>query len=125
MYVCVIGGDFFLDEKIPRNAKGQGYVAVTDTSLLWKESTTADVFTYQGLTSCMEPDQTWTIMGSMWHTHTRVCVCVYSYIYTCTFPAVALGVHLSIHCVYFYLLLLLLLYLLLSPPPPPPPPTPG
>ena len=62
-----IGGDFFLDEKIPRNAKGQGYVAVTDTSLLWKESTTADVFTYQGLTSCMEPDQTWTIMGSMWH----------------------------------------------------------
>ncbi len=38
-----IGGDFFLDEKIPRNAKGQGYVAVTDTSLLWKESTTADV----------------------------------------------------------------------------------
>ena len=62
-----IGGDFFLDEKIPRNAKEQGYVAVTNTSLLWKESTTADVFTYQGLTSCMEPDQTWTIMGSMWH----------------------------------------------------------
>ena len=51
-----IGGDFFLDETIPRNAKGQGYV-------VWKESTTADVFTYQGLTSCMEPDQTWTNFG--------------------------------------------------------------
>ena len=40
---------------------------MAEASLLWKESTTADVFTYQGLTSCMEPDQTLTIMGSMWH----------------------------------------------------------
>ena len=62
-----VGCDFFLDEKIPRDASGKGYVAVTETSLLWKESTTAEVFTYQGLTSCMEPDQTWTIMGSAWH----------------------------------------------------------
>ena len=42
-------------------------VVVTATSLLWRESTTAEVFTYQGLTSCTKPDQTWTIMGSMWH----------------------------------------------------------
>jgi hypothetical protein len=61
-----IGCDFFLDERIPRDARGHGYVAVTETSLLWKECAT-DVFTYQGLTSCLEPDQTWTVMGSVWH----------------------------------------------------------
>ena len=42
-----IGCDFFLDERIPRDARGQGYVAVTETSLLWKECATADIFTYQ------------------------------------------------------------------------------
>lgn len=62
-----MGRDFFLDEKIPRDVNGKGYVGVTETSVLWKESETAKLFTYQGLTSCMEPDQTWTIMGSMWH----------------------------------------------------------
>lgn len=62
-----VGRDFFLDEKIPRDVNGKGYVGVTETSVLWKESETAKLFTYQGLTSCMEPDQTWTIMGSMWH----------------------------------------------------------
>ena len=66
-----IGCDFFLDERIPRDARGQGYVAVTETSLLWKECATADVFTYQGLTSCLEPDQTWTVMGSVWHSLRR------------------------------------------------------
>ena len=62
-----VGYDFFLDERIPRDANGQGNVVVTETSLLWRESTTAEVFTYQGLTSCTKPYQTWTIIGSMWH----------------------------------------------------------
>ena len=45
-----VGRDLFLDEKLPRGAGGQGYVAVTETSIVWKESRAAEVFTYQGLT---------------------------------------------------------------------------
>ena len=62
-----VGRDLFLDEKLPRGAGGQGYVAVTETSIVWKESRAAEVFTYQGLTSCMEPGEIWTIAGSIWH----------------------------------------------------------
>jgi hypothetical protein len=62
-----VGRDLFLDDKLPRGAGGQGYVAVTETSIVWKESRAAEVFTYQGLTSCMEPGEMWTIAGSIWH----------------------------------------------------------
>ena len=62
----LVGRDFFLDESIPRNANGDGYVAVTELSMPWKETKGAEVTTYQGVTSCMEPDQQWMIMGSTW-----------------------------------------------------------
>ena len=67
-----LGQDFFLDERIPRSGNGSGYVAVTETSIVWRESESAELFTYQGLTSCMEPGETWTITGSVWH-HLRKC----------------------------------------------------
>ena len=63
----LVGRDFFLDESIPRNENGDGYVVVTDLSIPWKESKDAEVMTYQGLTSCMEPEQQWMIMGSTWN----------------------------------------------------------
>ena len=62
-----VGRDLFLNEKLPRGVGGQGYVAVTETSIVWKESRSADLFTYQGLTSCMEPGEMWTVAGSIWH----------------------------------------------------------
>ena len=63
----LVGRDFFLDESIPRNTNGDGYVVVTELSIPWKESKDAEVTTYQGLTSCMEPEQQWMIMGSTWN----------------------------------------------------------
>jgi hypothetical protein len=33
-----VGRDFFLDEKIPRHASGQGYVRVVEHSVRWKET---------------------------------------------------------------------------------------
>ena len=52
-----VGKDFFLDEKIPRHESGQGYVRVVEQSIMWRETETAKVFTYQGLTTCTELDK--------------------------------------------------------------------
>ena len=49
-----VGKDFFLDEEIPRHESGQGYVRVVEKSIMWRETETAKVFTYQGLTTCTE-----------------------------------------------------------------------
>jgi hypothetical protein len=49
-----VGKDLFLDEKIPRHESGQGYVRVVEKSIMWRETETAKVFTYQGLTTCTE-----------------------------------------------------------------------
>ncbi len=35
--------------------------------LLWRETETAKVFTYQGLTTCTELDKSWTIMSSTYN----------------------------------------------------------
>ena len=60
-----VGKDFFLDEKIPRHESGQGYVRVVEQSIMWRETETAKVFTYQGLTTCTELDKSWTVMSSI------------------------------------------------------------
>ena len=65
-----VGRDFFLDEKIPRHASGQGYVRVVEHSVRWKETAAAKIFTYQGLTTCTEVDKSWTIMSSA-YSHVR------------------------------------------------------
>jgi hypothetical protein len=52
-----VGKDFFLDEKIPRHESGQGYVRVVEQSIMWKETETCKIFTYQGLTTCTELDK--------------------------------------------------------------------
>jgi len=49
-----VGKDLFLDEKIPRRESGQGYVRVVEKSIMWRETETVKVFTYQGLTTCTE-----------------------------------------------------------------------
>jgi len=36
------------DEKIPRHESGQGYVRVVEKSIMWRETETNKVFTYQG-----------------------------------------------------------------------------
>jgi hypothetical protein len=65
-----VGRDFFLDEKIPRHASGQGYVRVVEHSVRWKETAAAKIFTYQGSTTCTEVDKSWTIMSSA-YSHLR------------------------------------------------------
>jgi len=62
-----VGKDLFLDEKIPRHESGQGYVRVLEKSIMWRETETAKVFTYQGLTTCTELDKNWTIMSSIYN----------------------------------------------------------
>jgi hypothetical protein len=62
-----VGKDFFLDEKIPRHESGQGYVRVVEQSIMWRETETAKVFTYPGLTTCTELDKSWTVMSSIYN----------------------------------------------------------
>jgi hypothetical protein len=57
--------DFFLDEKIPRHESGQGYVKVLEHSVMWKETVASKIFTYQGLTTCTEVENGWTVMSSV------------------------------------------------------------
>jgi hypothetical protein len=46
---------------------GQGYVRVVEQSIMWRETETSKVFTYQGLTTCTELDKSWTIMSSIYN----------------------------------------------------------
>jgi hypothetical protein len=69
-----VGKDFFLGEKIPRHELGQGYVRVIEHSIMWRETETAKVFTYQGLTTCTELDKSWTVMSSIYN-HLRQAMC--------------------------------------------------
>jgi hypothetical protein len=62
-----VGRDFFLDEKIPRHESGQGYVKVLDHSVTWKETADSKIFTYQGLTTCTEVENGWTVMISVYN----------------------------------------------------------
>ena len=36
-------------------------------AIMWRETETAKVFTYQGLTTCTELDKSWTIMSSTYN----------------------------------------------------------
>ena len=62
-----VGQDLFLDEELPKPASRQGYVSVTETSLIWKSSSNSQIFTYQGLTTNMDLEHGWTVMSSIWH----------------------------------------------------------
>ena len=62
-----VGRDFFLDEKIPRHESGQGYVKVLEHSIMWKETAASKIFTYQGLTTCTEVENGWTVMSSVYN----------------------------------------------------------
>ena len=65
--LVMLVGRLFLDEKIPRHESGQGYVRVLEKSMMWRETETSKVFTYQGLTTCTELDKSWTIMSSTYN----------------------------------------------------------
>ena len=52
---------------IPRHESGQGYVRVVEKSIMWRETETAKVFTYQGLRTYTELDKSWTIMSSIYN----------------------------------------------------------
>jgi hypothetical protein len=65
-----VGRDLFLDERIPRDESGQGYVRVVEHSVMWKETAASKIFTYQGSTTCTEVDKSWTIMSSV-YSHLR------------------------------------------------------
>ncbi len=62
-----VGRDFFLDDKIPRHESGQGYVKVLEHSVMWKETAASKIFTYQGLTTCTEVENGWTVMSSVYN----------------------------------------------------------
>ena len=62
-----VGRDLFFDEKIPRHESGQGYVRVVEHSVMWKEMAASNIFTYQGLKTSTEVDESWTIMSSVYN----------------------------------------------------------
>jgi len=61
-----IGEDLFFDEPIPRHESKQGYVSVTEKSLMWKKRGST-IFTVQGLTSNRSGERGWTITSSAWN----------------------------------------------------------
>ena len=40
---------------------------VVEHSVMWKETAASKIFTYQGSTTCMEVDKSWTIMSSVYN----------------------------------------------------------
>jgi len=42
-------------------------VRVVEQSIMWRETETSKVFTYQGLMTCTELDKSWTVMSSIYN----------------------------------------------------------
>jgi len=58
-----IGKDWFLHQEIPAG----GFVRILDSSQVWEERVDETrIITTEGLTTCLDPGQGWTITGGGW-----------------------------------------------------------
>ena len=51
---ATVGKHFLINEPIPRSENGQGYLRVTRSSLWWQQREFPNVWTSEGLTTCVE-----------------------------------------------------------------------
>jgi hypothetical protein len=68
---ATIGKHFLFHEVIPKAANGLGYLRVTTKSLWWQHEHFPNVWTSEGLTTCMENGYQWTINSTTWN-HLRM-----------------------------------------------------
>jgi hypothetical protein len=68
---ATVGQHFLFHEPIPKAANGSGYLRVTTKSLWWQHEQFPNVWTSEGLTTCMENGYQWTINITMWN-HLRM-----------------------------------------------------
>ena len=68
---ATIGEHFLFHEVIPKAANGIGYLRVTTKSLWWQHEHFPNVWTSEGLTTCMENGYQWTINSTAWN-HLRM-----------------------------------------------------
>jgi len=68
---ATVGKHFLFHEEIPKAANGLGYLRVTKKSLWWKHEHFPNVWTSEGLTTCMENGYQWTINSTTWN-HLRM-----------------------------------------------------
>jgi len=60
----VIGKNWFLDQEIPAG----GFVRIQDSSQVWEERVDeTGIITTEGLTTCLDPGQGWTITSGGWN----------------------------------------------------------
>jgi hypothetical protein len=64
---ATIGKHFLFHEVIPKAANGIGYLRVTTKSLWWQHEHFPNVWTSEGLTTCMENGYQWTINSTAWN----------------------------------------------------------
>ncbi len=68
---ATVGKHFLFHEEIPKAANGLGYLRVTTKSLWWQHEHFPNVWTSEGLTTCMENGYQWTINSTTWN-HLRM-----------------------------------------------------
>ena len=68
---ATIGKHFLFHGVIPKAANGLGYLRVTTKSLWWQHEHFPNVWTSEGLTTCMENGYQWTINSTTWN-HLRM-----------------------------------------------------
>ena len=68
---ATIGKHFLFHKVIPKAANGLGYLRVTTKSLWWQHEHFPNVWTSEGLTTCMENGYQWTINSTAWN-HLRM-----------------------------------------------------
>ena len=68
---AMVGKHFLFHEVIPKAANGLGYLRVTTKSLWWQHEHFPNVWTSEGLTTCMENGYQWTINSTTWN-HLRM-----------------------------------------------------
>jgi hypothetical protein len=64
---ATIGKHFLFHEVIPKAANGIGYLRVTTKSLWWQHEHFPNVWTSEGLTTCMENGYQWAINSTAWN----------------------------------------------------------
>jgi hypothetical protein len=68
---ATVGQYFLFHEPIPKAANGDGCLRVTTKSLWWQHEQFPNVWTSEGLTTCLENGYQWTINSTMWN-HLRM-----------------------------------------------------
>jgi hypothetical protein len=62
-----VGKHFLFNEPIPKGVNGQGYLRVTKKSLWWQHEQFPNVWTSEGVTTCMENGYQWTVNSTTWN----------------------------------------------------------